>query len=373
MKRVLIDARMVERIPHGIGVYVADLARSLQAIANKPYQPVFILKRSLAMELRSQSPWKDVECVLADSSFLSPSEWLELPKLLRREDAALYHSPSFASLPRCPVPWVQTVHDLNHLKYGGLFERLYYRTLLKPFVRGARSLVSISEFARNELRDWLGNPAFPVELVANVIEDRSAAIAGFSAEKVDALLSRFGVARRRYLLCVSNPKPHKNLRFLVEAYLEARRQDPKALEDFPLLLTVSSDALGVSGPGVKCVGAVSSDEVSVLMRECGVFAFPSLYEGFGRPPAEAVAMGAPVLVSDIPPHREGLAGVAASAVSFLSPDSNQSWVEAILRAAQGEIPRPSEKDAHWVTESFSLSRMGKGMDRVYRAVLGLNS
>ena len=145
---VLIDARMVGAVLHGIARYVLQLSKGLAALQLQkplPYEPAFLVSEET--ELKEFHPFRTVR---AQSSFLSPSEWLEVRWLARREKAALYHSPSFMSLPRLGCTYVVTVHDLNHLQYGSSVQRIYYEVCLR-FLLCASAVVSVSDFSRQEV------------------------------------------------------------------------------------------------------------------------------------------------------------------------------------------------------------------------------
>src|SRR5690606_12467982 len=101
--------------------------------------------------------------------FLSIGELVGIHSALRYAAASLYHSPTFSSLVSAPCPWVQTIHDLNHLTYGSLSQRLYYRRILRPFARRARQVITISEFSRSEIAPWIGVPPESLAIAPNAL------------------------------------------------------------------------------------------------------------------------------------------------------------------------------------------------------------
>src|SRR5690606_38004513 len=132
---------------HGIARYVTLLARGLSQLEGElPYEPVFLTHGQ-----RFEAGFHGFETWPHAVPFLDPREQVSLPIALKRGRADFYHSTSFSSLLWSPVPWLVTIHDLNHLEWGGLKERIYYGTLLKRFARGARQLMTVSEFSRREL------------------------------------------------------------------------------------------------------------------------------------------------------------------------------------------------------------------------------
>jgi len=367
LPEVLIDARMVEVVPHGIARYVTSLASGLRGLSSErgglPYEPVFLVREDFP-----KNDFQGWKIRRVHAKFLARSELFELPQAI--QGAALYHSPSFSSLfsvgplkPRCP--WIVTIHDLNHLTYGSRFQKLYYRYLLKPFGRRAAQVVTVSEFSRQELASWLGRPASEIEVATNALD--AATIDAPSDEVCREVLSRYQLESGKYFLCLSNSKPHKNIPFLVEAYAEACRGSKL---DWPLVLSMGgySDV-----PGVHAVGGLSDADVRVLRARAGAVVFPSLYEGFGLPPVEAVVARVPLIVSKIPPHQEGLSDLGADEVIWIDPKNRRSLVDALVRARDGRMAKPSEQSRQRILERLSEAQLAGRMDRIYQRVLGVQS
>lgn len=358
-KRLVIDARMVGPVPHGFGRYVRQLGEGLVALsesARMAYDPVFLVGS------RTPADAFAFETIRVGAPFLSPLELLELPVILKRLGAAAYHTPTFSSLlpiPGSPCPVIQTVHDLNHLTYGGKGRRWYYERILKPFARKATSLVTVSDFSRGELSAWTGKPESEIEVVTNSIDPDF--LYPLPDEEIDPVLRKFGVRRGGYFLCLSNPKPHKNTAML------ARAHSASGVE-WPLVLSFAAPNLP---SGVLGIGPVSDAEGRALLAAAGAVAFPSLYEGFGLPPVEAAVGGIPLVVSDIPPHREGLRELQPEEVCWVDPRDEAGWTDALRRAATGKIPAPSMDSRTRTLARYDTAKMGRLMDRIYRRVLGL--
>lgn len=352
---------MVGPVPHGVGRYVSELAAALSAIESQsalPYTPVFLVS--------PRTPPEAIlfETVQVGAGFLSPLELLELPRVVSRLEPALYHSPSFSSLPpsrKRAYSTVVTVHDLNHLKFGGRLHHHYYERLLKPFIREARAVLTVSDFSRGEISRWSGLPREQIQIVANSIDAKF--LYPLPDEEVAAVLAHYGLEKGRYFLCLANAKPHKNVARLIEAHAAAACP-------WPLVLSLPKDGQ-LSVGNVRRIGSVSDEAGHALLAAAGAVAFPSLYEGFGLPPVEAAVAGKPVLVSDIPPHREGLVELAAGEATFLRPEDTDAWTVALARAAAGQIARPSMDSRTRTLARFGRERLGADMDRVYRRVLGL--
>jgi alpha-1,3-rhamnosyl/mannosyltransferase len=323
------------------------------------YEPVFLVAPGQA------GAFHGFEGHTVDVPYLHPSELWRLPRELGALKPALYHSPTFSSLMSCPCPWIQTVHDLNHLHYGGFKERLYYRAVLKRFARRARTLITISEFSRAELDPWVRRED-PIEIVYNALDPKLAVRP--EDDEIAAVLKRRGLEKGRYFFCLSNPKPHKNVRLLVEAHAQFRAQGAQSVAGWPLVLSMSDYA---GRPGILALGGLPEPEVRALLAGAGALVFPSLYEGFGLPPLEAAALGVPVVVSRIEPHREALPGLAPHEALWVEPRDFHGWVSALHRVSRGELSAPSPDSRRRLVERFSPERLGRHMDRIYRRVLAV--
>jgi glycosyltransferase involved in cell wall biosynthesis len=360
LPKVLIDARMVSPVQHGISRYVTSLARGLSEF-KVPYQPIFLRGSS---DLPSE--FSVFEQIQARSRFLSLSELWELPRLLRKSGAALYHSPSFSSLWSCPCPSIVTIHDLNHLTYGSWDKKLYYQVFLKRFARCSRAVVTVSEFSRREISEWLDLIPEYIHVVYNSVEP-------LQGEMDESRFRSLSLQSKQYFFCLSNPKPHKNIALMIEAYGRFREQQKNC---WPLVLTLNSAELkslaGANPPGVIATGSLSDSGVRTLLTHTGGMVFPSLYEGFGLPPVEAAISGVPLAVSNIPPHKEGLIDLAAHEAHWVNPRDFHGWIQAFHRLMKGEISPPSSASQEKILARFSAKKMAQSMDQVYRHVLGLS-
>jgi alpha-1,3-rhamnosyl/mannosyltransferase len=373
---VVLDARMVGPKPVGIGRYVSLLAGALAEMRDTPqglpYRVVVLVPErdgGYATEAAAGFPRRTVH-----APFLHASELVELPRTLRAIASAappgartIYHSPSFSSLFRCPVPWLVTVHDLIHLRFGTRAQKLYYRCLVRPFVRGAATRMTVSQHSREEIARWAGVPRSSVEVVTTGVDPNFARDP--RPADVARVLAERGLVADRFFFCLSSPKRHKNVSTLVEAYRVYHRT--AAAGSFPALPLVLNVRGYDDDPGVRAVGALSPEELRALLSATAGFFFPSLLEGFGLPPLEAAVAGSPVAVSRIAPLREAMTPLESSEVHWVDPMDVSGWVEALGLAAAGRLPRPSTTSRARAADAFSPRRLAVAMDQVYRRVLGL--
>jgi glycosyltransferase involved in cell wall biosynthesis len=161
--------------------------------------------------------------------------------------------------------------------------------------------------------------------------------------------------RERFLVYPARPWPHKNHERLFAAFAELRRRHP----DLELVLTAYE---GPTPPGVRSVGHVSRDELVRLYRTAAGLVFPSLYEGFGQPPLEAMACGCPVASS----NAAALPEVCGDAARLFDPTS----VEEIVAATEEILAGPDDWSARGIARAsrFSWEETARAHDAAYAAV-----
>jgi len=355
LPRVVIDGRMVGEISHGISRYVRMIAKGLADISKLEYEPVFLCAPGM-------SPYfSGFETKELRTPFLDPKEMLSLPIQLWKSKAKLYHSPSFSSLPLAPCPWIVTIHDLNHLTYGSQMERVYYETVLRSFAERAKAVLTVSEFSKTEIERW--NPKLHPEVVYNAIAPQFLKAGG----DIGPTLERFGLQKNRYFLCLSNEKSHKNVSTLVRAFQTFRESSEEA-RSFKLVLSLKRFE---GEPGVISVAGLNDADSHSLLRGARALAFPSIYEGFGLPPVEGGVMGVPLIVSDIPAHREALRDLGPSEARWVKPLSEEGWAAALKASVELKPLSPATQEK--LATRYSVAKLGQSMDRIYRRVLGLSS
>jgi glycosyltransferase involved in cell wall biosynthesis len=244
-------------------------------------------------------------------------------------DARVVHYPLTVPLPRARARRVVTLHDVQHLDLPELFsrvERTYRAIAYDRTARHADRVIVISEFAKRRAIDKLGLDPARVTVTPLGIDH--------------ATLRPGEAVREPFLLYPAKPWPHKNHARLFEAFAQLRLERP----ELRLVLTGGGDHPRLP-PGVEARGQLPRAEVVSLLQRASALVFPSLYEGFGLPPLEAMACGTPVACSTAAalPEVVGDAArlfdpgdpddIAAAARDVL--DEPAPWIErGLARAAQ---------------------------------------
>jgi glycosyltransferase involved in cell wall biosynthesis len=260
-----------------------------------------------------------------------PWEQFLAPWLLRRSGASLFHGTLNVVPLACPVPSVVTVHDLAFIRFPHTF-RSYNRTYLdfatRTSVRRAARILAVSEHTRQEVIGLLGVPPERVVVTPN------AARASFVPpdEKELAQFRRAKGLPDQFVLYLGTLEPRKNITTLLEAYSQVRRSSCA-----PLIIGGGLgwlyqpvferlEALGLKDH-VQFAGYLDEQELHLWYAAATLFVFPSLYEGFGMPPLEAMSCGTPVVTS----NSTSLPEVVGDAGLMVPPTDADALAEAILR------------------------------------------
>ena len=277
------------------------------------------------------------------------------PGLLRArlEEADVVHFPLTVPVPPVARPTVLTLLDVQHLDLPELFprgERLFRRLAYDRGARRSAHVIVISEWARGRVIDRLRlDPEHVHAIHLAVDHDR------FSPDPT--------IAREPYLLYPARPWPHKNHARLFEAFALVHAERP----ELRLVLTGVGHDPGALPPGVETRGAVSGAELVGLYRGAAAVVFPSLYEGFGLPPLEAMACGCPVATS----NAGSLPEVVGDAAVMFDPHDPAGIASGIVttlgRAAELAAAGPAR------AAGFTWNATARAHDRVYELAAAAGS
>ncbi len=254
---------------------------------------------------------------------------------LRSREIDVYHDPNFIPF-RFEGPTVITIHDLSVLTLPHMHPKDRVKAIggrLQWAVEEADAIITVSEFVREEVTEILGVPADKVTAIHNGVDT---VFQPKDASQTDASLSRFGLRHEGYVLAVGTLEPRKNLARLCRAY----RALPEAVrQEYPLVLAgmkgwgdadFARDLAALEKEGsLVTPGYLPSDDLRNLYAGAALFVYPSVYEGFGLPVAEAMASGTPVITSNVSSLPE-VAGDAACLVDPLDIDDIASALDRLL-------------------------------------------
>ncbi|MBB4857392.1 glycosyltransferase involved in cell wall biosynthesis [Novosphingobium chloroacetimidivorans] len=207
------------------------------------------------------------------------------------------------------------IHDAAVFRTPGNFGRRY-RLMHKALGRALAAtgrIGTVSQFSRDELSQVLHLDPDRIVVINNGCDHF------IGRDRDERVLDALGVEPQRYFLFVGNHAPNKNLRFLLEAFSHIGRAGAKLVVAGSLDRGVFGDGRAIGGEDVVLAPGLSDAKIAALYSHATAHVFPSVYEGFGIPPLEAMASGCPTIVSDIPVLRE-VCGDAASYFSLSDLD-----------------------------------------------------
>jgi len=328
--RVAIDARKLHDF--GIGTYTRNLLRHLARIDRDSEYVLLCHEGDLGIGAQLGTNFRTV---LEPSPNYSIREQIHVPWVLHRERPDVFHAPHYVLPPAVQCRSLVTIHDCIHLMFPQYLPNrvayAYARASMWSAARRARRILTVSEASKRDIIHFFTVPPEKVVVVYNAIDER------FRVTPSDEAVAR---VRERYqldhgfVLYAGNIKPHKNLVRLIEAFDGLRR---RGFDDLKLLIigdeisklpalrrAVHSHKLHKH---VRFLGYLPDDTLAILYRLAAVFVFPSLYEGFGLPPLEAMACGTPVVTSNV----SSLPEVVGGAAVLVDPYNVESIVDGIAR------------------------------------------
>jgi glycosyltransferase involved in cell wall biosynthesis len=320
-RRVALDISSAKLGRMGVSVYILRLFEALAPIlgerlvpiASRFARPVLGARRSITERfatLMRDVWWHQVGVTLA----------------ARYRRCALLHLPAGLGPIRGSFPKVLTVHDAMPVRFPAMFRPWYrkYAAVVMPRVaQAARAVITGSQAAKQEIVEWLRVPPERVTVVPYGVDPVFGPLPP-EHDRVAAVRTRYNLPRQ-FALTVGSVEPRKNLPRLIEAVsiLRARpgtsdiRLVHAGAEGWrPEEARAAVKTHGLDG-AVRFLGYVPVDELRVLYATARVFVYPSLWEGFGLPPLEAMACGCPVLTSRV----SALPEVAGGAAVLVDPTS----------------------------------------------------
>ena len=307
-----IDARFFGPKAKGLGRYTQKLIEGLESLDNQNDYVIFLRRENFEEYQPQNSHFKKV---LADYQWYSLSEQLFFPWLVLRQKIDLMHFTHFNAPILYLKPFVVTIHDLILQKFPTakntllarwkyFFKNIGYKVVIRLVLARAKKIIAVSRFVKEDIVRSLGVAEERVSVIyegAPILAESKGQIANS-----EEILKKHKI-KKPYLLYVGNAYPHKNLARLFDAFKMLREQNCAGLslvlvggEDYfyKKLQQENCNAAGICfGGGVIFTGFVPDNELAVFYQNARAYVFPSLCEGFGLPPLEAMAGGAPVVAS----------------------------------------------------------------------------
>jgi glycosyltransferase involved in cell wall biosynthesis len=372
--RIAFDIRKLNDF--GIGTYIHNLILNL-ACLDESDQFLLIAYPEEKEEFPELPPNFSFLCDHTRSSSLW-THW-RLAIELKRRKVELFHTPHYQPPRFLPCKSVLTIHDCVHILFPNyapsraIYEKA--RNATRAAIAQSCHIITVSETTRRDLMRIFHIPECKVTVVYNAIDERT--IRDNSHDEQKRLLERYQI-QDPFLLYAGNIRPHKNIARLIEAFsvLKSELRDDDQWKSLKLLIIgdelskhqVLRRTVARSGVqhDVRFLGFVPSDTLKVFYKSAEMFVFPSLYEGFGLPPLEAMANGTPVLTSNV----SSLPEVMGDAALLVNPENVFEIAREIKHLLYDIALRKElrERGLHQVSK-YSWKKSAQRVLDIYRKVL----
>ncbi len=373
-----IDARFFGAIGKGLGRYTQKLIENLEKIDNVNEYFIFLRKDNFE---EYQPKNKNFQKVLADYRWYTFSEQTNMPRLLNKYNLDLVHFPHFNVPLFYKKPFIITIHDLILLHFptirGTTLNPLFYwlkyaayKIVIRSAIKRAKKIIAVSNFTREDiLKSYnVAENRIAVTYEAGDLTGEIKEIGKIGNIGGDIILKKYGIIKP-YILYVGNAYPHKNLEALVLAFEIFNKDNNRQMvlvgkEDY-FYQRLKKFAESRKIKDIIFAGFVPDSELDAIYKNSSLYVFPSLYEGFGLPPLEAMARGIPVASSNHPCMKEILQN---SAYYFdASRPENIAKAIGILLNNRG-LRKELIKKGYEQVKKYSWEKMARETLKIYKTI-----
>ncbi|MFH1292441.1 MAG: glycosyltransferase family 1 protein [bacterium] len=361
--KIGIDARMYGSEQAGLGRYVEQLIKYLAKIDDKNQYVVFLHKKNIN-KLKPSLPenWKIVK---ADIPWYGWAEQLILPLMIKKQKLDLVHFPHWNVPLAYNEPFIVTIHDLIMYRYSRqeasthgplvywLKDKLH-RLIVKHAVEKAKHIITPSEYTKQDIRQTLHVTSSKISNIH---------LAPYTNQKIERKK-----AQKPFVLYVGSAYPHKNLKILLKSWQEfcEKYGDQHHLvlagkKNYFYEKLINSEVFKKT-PNLVYTDYLDDAKLEQLYSQASLYIFPSLYEGFGLPPLEAMAHGVPVVSS----NSSCLPEILQSAVIYFDPNKTEEIVRALHMGLHDEIMRERlKKQAKQLLWQYSWNKTAQETLNIY--------
>lgn len=286
--KVIVNGRFLLHRTTGVERYAREILLELDKLI-KPGE----IEMAIPPETKGIPNYKNIKVVQVGKFGNRLWEHISFPRYVRKQNGISLNLCNVAPLSN---PGIVVIHDMKikaHPEYFSWKFRLWYEILFKNETRRAKKIITVSEFSKKEIIKYYNVSNTRIVVIPNAWQHYERI--GYD----ENTLNRFGLEKGQYFFAMGSMEPNKNFKWVAE---QARKMPNQV---FAIAGSINekvfSDGLGFEFPSnMKLLGFVGDEEAKTLMRDCKAFLFPSIYEGFGIPPLEAISAGCKsVIVSDM--------------------------------------------------------------------------
>lgn len=378
--KIAIDIRRMTEF--GGGTYIRNVVRTLSRLDHA--SEYFLIGPPAKVQEIGTLP-ANFHNIPAEVPERTVQGYREFRGALKDLDCDLVHIPNLFSVPRfMPCPYIVTAHDMlehvSRLREQTGLRSTWQMQMTKRVLRGAARILAVSNFTRTEIERLFEIPSNQIEVVYNAIDERF--LRGHATAADRELIAQRYQVNYPFLLYTGRVSPHKNVVRMIEAFsaLKTELEKEGAYPDLKLII-IGDDLSGNPDlrrtvvrscvqNDVRFLGFIPIEVLRIFYDSAKIFVFPSLYEGFGLPPLEAMAHGTPVVTSNV----SSLPEVVGNAAVLVNPENVFEIMRALHRVLMDEALRERMKERGYKQATkFSWDRSVRSVLDVYRQVAGEGS
>lgn len=378
MARIGIDIRNIGKKRTGDEAVFFNLVKNLAKIDSQNKYLLFTdiinttILRSIVVKLKIENKNNFEIIPLKCPNKFVWNIWT-LPNYLRKNPADIYLTqyitPFFVSK---SIKIMAIVHDISFNFYPGFIKKtdLFFLKILIPLsLKRADKIIGVSRFTAEEIKKYYDIGENKVAWIHNAVS-KDFLCQDTSPEKIFSVKKKYNLPND-YILYIGTLQPRKNIPVLIKAFAKIKNEigaklviaggrghnsDPR-IDKIVFKLNLKND--------VFFPGFIDEEDKAALMKGARIFCFPSLYEGFGIPILEAMSVGAPVIASDIPPHRE----IAGDAVRFFNPERPDELADQIQKLLNDDNLREIlAQKGRLQAQNFSWEKTAGDMANIFNSL-----
>lgn len=321
MSKIIINGRFLTQRITGVQRYAREICLELDKII----EPSEIIM-AVPPDTTNIPEYKNIKVVKVGKFHNRLWEHISFPLYVMKNKAVSLNLCNVAPLIQ---PGIVCVHDMKIKATPQFFSKkflLWYNLLFFNTMKRAKKIITVSNFSKEEIIKYYHVDDEKIVVIPNGWQHFE------RIEYDEKALDKYGLRKESYFFAMSSLEPNKNFKWIAESALK----NPNELYVIAGSINekVFSDGLGFECPdNMKLIGYVSDGEAKTLMRDCKAFLFPSIYEGFGIPPLEAMSAGAKrIVVSDIPVMHE----IFGDSVEYINPNE-YGYNLSMLKIAKSRV------------------------------------
>ena len=372
--RIAVNASLLDNSPTGLGVYTENVLRELSKLIGEKHQLTIYTSCQEKLDPYSQKSrvTKIPFCLqprYGPKAAVARVFWQQFIFPFTLDGQDIIYSPTHHGILWGRFKQVITIHDLLAIKFPAQYrlQHYYFTYILPRLIKKAAAVIADSENTRQDVHKSYEVSLDKIYVVYSAIDNRFKPAQADSLQKVK---KAYGLTE--FVLIVGASYPHKNIGRALEAFSKVKLTLPKmelvvagGQAGYINLLKQQAKELNVAG--VKFLGYVHPEELAVLYSAASALIYPSLYEGFGLPPLEAMACGCPVIVS----NTSSLHEVCGDAAYYIDPHSVDDMAKALCTVATD--PNVMDRLRKKGFERVKLFSWGKAAKEIYAVIESVSS